>query len=408
MNKYIIVTPGIVNVGGLELFVAGKAEYLEKNGWEVSVLHGNYLEKKCAVPILSKYLNGGFLELRKPPYIFPKFLRNIILNKMISFVKCTSKEYNIVYIESHDDCTSQWAELLAERLNAKHIFFICNEKFRGKEKYYDTCMDFYLFKLKRKELVANMTSTMQKFFSSYFDIKPHECILYEINENPVREVDNEKVDNIKRCDYNICYIGRPEKAYVPNIMNGIKDFANLHRDRTVQIIKMGDIEPQKKLLEEIKSSNANIEVMELGPLVPIPKNLFNKVDVVIAGAGSADCAVHEGVPVIVAGVETKLSNGLLGYETKDTLFLPDSCKPKSFCESLIDVLDNKIHKKLKFDYPKKKDNEYCQRQNLELYSQTNLVNDYYPEEKICICEIELFCVLNIYGKKLERIFKYVC
>ena len=40
-----------------------------------------------------------------------------------------------------------------------------------------------------------------------------------IDESPIQDVYNEKVDKLERKDWNICYIGRGNKPYVANIIS---------------------------------------------------------------------------------------------------------------------------------------------------------------------------------------------
>ena len=84
MNRYIIVTQNILRVGGLELFTSGKAEYLEKEHWKVDVLYiGHKRRGRCAIPSLNKYLDGGFIELSLPPYMFTPKQRKKALDRII-------------------------------------------------------------------------------------------------------------------------------------------------------------------------------------------------------------------------------------------------------------------------------------------------------------------------------------
>lgn len=396
MNRYIIVTQNILRVGGLELFTSGKAEYLEKERWKVDVLYiGHKRRGHCAIPSLNKYLNGGFIELGLPPYMFTSKQRKKALDRIMKYLNPSLPAENI-YIESHSDTTSQWAELIAEKMGGKHVFLLCNEYFRGHGKHYEECMDFYDFKHKRREVAGEVENEMQKLFEGYKIVPQSECYLFDLDEDPVRDIPSQKIDSISHYDFNICYIGRATKSYVPEILADVAKFAGSVPDKTVQLVLVGDASSQSERLTAIKNLHPGLIVTELGNLVPIPRSLFSKVDVVIAGSGSANCAVHEGIPVILADTETRRSNGLLGYETKNFLFSDETTISKTFMESLEDVFIRRIQDRLEFDYPPRKGPAECQKQNFTLFERAVQTVEYYGEEKLCILSPNTKAVRKLY------------
>ena len=49
MKRYIFLTANIHPIGGMQNYVAGKAAYLEKNGWKVTVFFWGDNKGTCAM-----------------------------------------------------------------------------------------------------------------------------------------------------------------------------------------------------------------------------------------------------------------------------------------------------------------------------------------------------------------------
>lgn len=81
------------------------------------------MKGEIVVDDLKQYKKLIFPELNFYPSYFFKFKRNKILQKMVGQIP-TSDE---IIIESNSTSLSCWGELLAARLNAKHIIYNLNE-----------------------------------------------------------------------------------------------------------------------------------------------------------------------------------------------------------------------------------------------------------------------------------------
>lgn len=381
MKKYIILTSDIRRIGGMQCMVAGKVKYLRSQGWDVYVLFNGMLTKSgCIITELDKYLDGRISEMIYPPSFYTRRQVNRIVEKMVSVVGSDNSADTI--LESHSDRTALWAELLARRIHAKHYFLMCTEHYEGKDYFYQPYLDFFKFKHQRREIAAEVPEAYGKLFGEKYQIKEEEKYIFALDEDPVQEVNNPLVESIVKDEWSIGYIGRTEKGYFPNIVNGICKFADRHIDKKISFIIIGDTSWRKEELQKCRS-HSNIRIIELGNVVPIPKSFFNKVDVVIAGSGSARCSVYEGIPTILADSLNFLSDGLLGYETKDFLYNGDPTALCGFDESLEKVLVDQIHKKMKFDFIPKMSPGECVEQNLKLFSKSEPSFSYYDSNIIC-------------------------
>ena len=149
MKKYVFMTTSLYQIGGIQCYLAEKANCLERNGWKVFVLFSSRLSvhTKCPIHTLEKYLDGNMTAMAIPPYKMPKWMVNRTIGKMISTIGKNNGNDEII-IESHNDTSSQWGELMASRINARHYIFLMNESYRGAGKYYEDKIDFYIFKFK--------------------------------------------------------------------------------------------------------------------------------------------------------------------------------------------------------------------------------------------------------------------
>lgn len=390
---YILMTGDIHPIGGMQLWASGKAEVLEKQGWQVVMFFPSHGRGACSIEMLNKYDAGGMIELSLPPYKWRSETRRKVISRMLKLIGEVTDADKII-IESHADRSSQWGEILAAELHAKHMIFLCNETYRGKDKYYIENLDFYDWKHKRKEVSVETSKEFDMLFEGYKDVLSDEVYIFDYDENPVRDVENKLINEIQKCDWNIGYIGRVEKEYVPNIIKSVVSFAKRHMEKTIQFVVIGDISARKKLIKDEMRKCANVRLIACGNVVPIPKVLFSKLDVVIAGSGSAKCAAYEGIYTIIADAENFLSNGVYGYDTNDYLYRTND-KQMSFEESLEKVLVKNEYDDKKSLLPPYLGPEECTRQNFALIENSARTSEYYPESKLCAAKInyvEIFMV----------------
>ena len=391
MQLYIFVTLTIYDMGGVQCYVASKAKFLRENGWNVKILYPGVRKPKTQFKELNRYLDGNVIEIGYTPSIYSMNVLNRILGKVLNILGDTQK-YESIIIESHDDITSQWGEIIANKIGAKHIILLMNEIYRGLNKHYEEKIEFYKFKFQRKEILG-AEATISRLFEGYgFDKNNINTLI--IDENPVQDVMNEKLDRIQKAQYNICYIGRSNKPYVPAIIGGVKEFAKKNSNSSIQFILVSNTMPVRNIINDELNSVDNLTVTELGEMVPIPKELFRRVDVVVAGSGSARCSALEGVLTIVAEPELCKSIGILGIDTQESVYWDKESKCSSFSEALDDVLIKRIYdgKKIKIDYMGVTE---CTKQNFEAIQKSEKKQEYYLLDKLCYGKKKFYPFLKI-------------
>ena len=394
MKKYIFLTSDIYRIGGIELYLFGKSKYLENNGWKVTVIYSRLTRGSCEISGLNKYIDGGVLEMSLPPKYWSFKRINRILEKIVNIIGEDSDE---VIIESHTSSTSLWGDLVARRLNAQHFCFLCNETFDGKGKYYKEYIDFYNFKHIRKELLGINCNSLKLLFDGYKEVAEDECYSFSaMPADPIQDVIFD--ESCIRTDYNLCfcYIGRTAKDYFPNICDGVLKFALKNQEKRIQFIIVGEIGERQEMIEKIFSKVKNVTIMPLGNMVPIPRDLFKYIDIVLAGSGSALYSAYEGVPTIVADAKTNMANGLLGYDTTDYLYADNKAVVSDFCTAIERVLKEKPHTIKPFILdPKKSSDNYYREQEEYIYRNLR-EKDYYPIDKLSNNNNNYIAIIKLY------------
>lgn len=403
MRKYVFFTADIYPVGGIQNYLSGKVKYLENNGWKVYVFYNGFFEGRCVFPKLNDYTSGKIASL----FFLPRELFDRQVSNVLEFMK-EKIEYakeDIVYVESHYDVPALWAELFACKVNGIHVCLCCNETFHGMNKHYEEYYDFFKFKYDRNELAGISDESMKKLFAGKYENIPIEDshVFFAAPDDSVQDVENIIVDEIVKQDFNICYIGRAKKGSFKSITNGIKKFCEQYGDYHCQYIVVGDTEDSdKKWVESVFEKLANVTITFTGTLSPVPKKLFSKIDITIAGSGCALMSAFEGVPTIVVDANDYMSNGLLGYDTKSFLFREKNglCQPIE--KTIEECLINKKYQGKSFELDRGPSNATFYEQHFAFFN--NKEREYYPLNKITHPQkITLRNMLQlVYLKKIKK------
>ena len=379
---YIIFTYDIHPVGGTQTYTAGKAKYLQENGWNVYIFFSAPNVGQSAIPYLTQYIKtgGGFSFLSIPPYKLKLFEQDYCINLMINRLNLSNSDDYEIIIESHYDIGGYWAELLAARIKARHIFVCCNEVYRDEipGKYYEDNLDFFYFKWQRNELAYSKKNMLVRLFNGYKNITAAKYDMPKIVRDPdaVQDVDF-PLDAIQKLDWNICHIGRIVKDYVPYAIEGVAELARRHPDKKINFIFVGDVTPRRDFIMNTFKNIDNVQLTALGDMVPIPRILFSKIDVILAIAGAARHASQEGVFLINGSAKNpEKTPGVLGYDTKDNVYGEGTF---SYVEALENVLVKKLYDKRNFDYPKQKPTEWYYNNFWTIVEKAAPKKEYYVE-----------------------------
>ena len=285
---------------------------------------------------------------------------------MVNILRIDNTIENEIIIESHYDVASYWAELLAERINARHFAIILNVSFRNDWNAYFDNLDFFYCKYLRRELLT----VPDKMFNGYRNLEDisYDDLSPEINwgceQDPIQDFQNPNVDAIaddQNSDYTIAYIGRPEKSYLQTIFDNIVSFAQKYPDKKIRFILVGNFARISQF--SVFAGIGNINIVLLGVLVPIPRKLFQFVDVVIAGDQTAFFCAEENVPVITTIVDGDKTPGVL-YSDSDDSWYGSGAPHISYIEALEKVLIRREYANRKFNVPERRPAEWHYEQIL--------------------------------------------
>ena len=378
---YFIFTQEIHSVGGMQLYTAGKSKYLEETGWKTVVFHPDYSKKGCSYSYLDRYELYACPIIELPPVAYTKKIISSVTDWMQSLVDDNTK--SLVYVESQYDIAALWAEEFAKCVGGIHINFNCNEIFRGNHKIYPYVQDFFWFKYCQHALYGLRPDTICKIFEGYKEVVPDETTLFDaVEPDPIQDIEDERLEQIKKADYTIMYLGRIVKGYVPNILKGVAGFAEKCADKTIQFCIVGDAEERKLEIENTFNGLTNVSIVYMGNMVPIPRALYDKVDVVIAGAVCAEASARCGVPTIVADCENYNANGVLGYTVHNSMYYEEEQGQTDFTTALVDALINESYLNYPYTFPEQKPVEEIYSEHIKLYDRVEREKEYFDIESV--------------------------
>ena len=379
---YIFFSSGLCGIGGCELYMAGKANYLKKFGWKIYACTAEISTGRAVVPELNEYIERGcgWTFLLQPPYKLKKYEQEQILNFMIQKLELEDFNNFEIIIETHFSLLSFWGELLAERVKGRHFVANCTETYRGNVPYfYDENLDYFYFKWKRNEIICSKESCAL-LFNGYKNIT---APLYDMppdtihEQSPIQDVDF-PIDKIQKLDWNICHIGRISKYYVPHVMKGVAELARRHPDKNINLIFVGDVTPLKNFIMNTFENIDNVQLTALGDMVPIPRVLFSKIDVVCAISQSARFAANEGILTIVANAKNpEKTSGVLGYDTEEQV---NGEGTFSYFEALENVLVKRLYDDKEYSLPKLKPDEEYYKKFWTILENAAPTKEYYSEK----------------------------
>ena len=356
---FVIFTYNIFELGGTQMYTAGKAKYLKENGWEVQVFFPSELNQGVSpIPSLTEYIeSGGSCRfMYQLPYKYTRSVQeqylNILVQKFAQRFNLTNFKDCEIIVESHYDRAGYWAELFSAIVGARHFFVCCNEVYRDEisGRYYVDNLDFFYFKWKRNELVGG-EATFKKLFNGYKNVTApkYEMPWTTREADPIQDT-NFQIEKIKRLDWNICHVGRIVKDYVPAVIEGVAELARRHPDKTINFIFVGNVFARKDFILKTFNGIENVQLTALGDMVPIPRSLITNVDVVCAISQSARFVANEGTLTVVgSSKEPERTPGVLGYDTVDQVY---GAGTFSYVEALENVLVKRLYDGKKYSLPK--------------------------------------------------------
>ncbi len=334
MKKYVFITFAVPGIGGTQIYVRNKLLYLQRKGWDVSVISTEPGDD-IFVKELRPYANSIMPELMDNPYLYSSKKREKILEKMVGYIGEWDKD---TVIETNFFQVTLWGELLAKKLGIRHFVFLIQEEYRNLPKSY---LEYYSFKYDRGELAVNTRYALPQLFSGFREIKDSEQgFLSAECSNTIEDCESEYDEAVTDADYHIASIGRVNKPFVNKMAEDVASFAREHSDKSFRLVFFGGSPYQEdhKKIYEIANKADNLSVYITGPIFPIPKSLLDNMDVFVSSAGAATTSHNAGYLTIAIDANDFDPIGILGYTTNETIHRGVSENVKTTQELLNEIL----------------------------------------------------------------------
>lgn len=124
MKKYIILFNTIAGMGGGQMYVRNKLVYMKSKGWDVYVV--SWFSGEILIPEFKSYKELVFKEMTLPPMTLKNKEVNYYIEKIIYLTDI--KENDEVIVESSTPVMAYWGEAIAQKLGAKHIIYLLDER----------------------------------------------------------------------------------------------------------------------------------------------------------------------------------------------------------------------------------------------------------------------------------------
>lgn len=367
---YIFMASSITQIGGAEIYVRNKCNYLKKKGWDVLVF--SYCKGEILIEDLKEYESYILPDLRFVPFLFSHKRRMRNIERILSAIG--KQQFNEIIIESNSMFISLWGELVAMQLQAKHFFFDLQEDDVIKSK---GMLSYLKFKHQRKELVGIKQYSLQRLFTPFFDLPLEKAYhLPAYCTNSVEDIPCQILQDIPPADYCIASIGRLEKPYLQTAIADICEFITGYPEKTFNVMFVGGERNgsyvQKKI-RKIFAKFPNVYLIITGFLFPIPLSLLRKADIYLSSAGSASITYRLGLPTISYDGNELQPIGIMGKTTTNTLFRENEIKVKG-CDLLHDIL---IDKKYSFSFVPLKLVEYDYSSHMDFIYESDKTTKYF-------------------------------
>ena len=336
--KYVILGQ-LAGIGGWQLYIDARASYISEKGYDIyliSICKENDIK-------LSSFLKSIHLclpEVHMPPASYTKKQQNRILNIIFEFI---GGEDDMI-IESTDMNLSMWGEMIAQRYKAKNFSYLLHSHFPQQSRF---VQDFFLYKYQRDELVGMSDLTLPELFNNHpmaeqiearsVPAAPKDPIS---DENTVEDITN-KILQYKE-EYNafvVGYFGNLDKPHFVHLCEFIEQYSKDNHECSFLFVSVGSSGKgsAERRQQHIESNAKNCLSINVPSMYPVPKQLFQTMDVCLASWGSSVNSARAGALTIrLLDDVTIIPHGILGVNVKDY-------KSPRCSESLSEIMD-KIRK----------------------------------------------------------------
>ena len=380
--KYLILGQ-LGGIGGWQLYIDARTAYMKDRGYDVYLI--SISDEKDIK--LSRFINNKHFclpEVHMPPASYTEKQRDSILARIYEFI---GEDDGSMTIESTDMYLSMWGELIAKHYGARNYSYLLHSHFPQQNRY---VQDFFLFKYNRDELAGMSELTLPELFNNHPDankIEPKSLLATPMDpitdDNDIEAFTKELEEyKKKKAAFVIGYFGNLDKPHFIELCEFVENYVKTSKEHEFVFLSVGSSgkgnseETQKK----IESNTANCKVFNVPSMYPVPKKVFQIMDICLASWGSADISAKAGaLTVRLLDDVTIIPQGILG------LTITDYKSPRT-SETLIEIFDKVRNDEYKVENAKidKKPYDYVTSHKRIDKAIFNVIHDkdYYDISKI--------------------------
>ena len=304
----------IGGMGGGQMYTNNKLYFVSTLGWDPTVFFA--VPGEIVISELKKYENNLMEQMVMSPLVHSRKSAKKIIDSLAEKIG----DFDEAVIESGSPYMALWGELLAARLNCKHMVHLLDERLdKGVPKEY---LDFYYFKHGRKELSGINISSLKILFRNDPSITDDNAYhLSSVCSNVIVETD-EDVLNVPQADVSLGCIGRLNKEFINPVINAFYNVTSKYTNKRFNVIFIGgsdNADDSQKIKNKLYYLD-NVNLIMPGTLYPIPDATIKKVDLFVSSAGSARVSYRADVPTIAIDSTDLCPIGVLGYTTQNAAF----------------------------------------------------------------------------------------
>lgn len=402
--NYILFGSSISNIGGAEQYILRRAEYMAEKGNNVV-----FVSKETKPLLINGFVNFNIIEVQEigiPIYFFSRRKVDYIVDSIYQSLKKHLINEQTIIIESASIYYGLWSELLAKKMGAVSLIY----ELTGCKIHKNYVAEFAAFKLAKKELLGcseHLLSKMFTCFNEYYDSSKNIFINIPFNKNEISFEAKVYFNHIRNDnDIRILSVSRVAKPYLSELIKEISVVAAKMPDKKIILSLILDKREGLQLsrLKSIANSESrltkNFTVEFMGPLVPLPYDLFRQSDIFVGAGTAALNAISCGVPTVLQNHDTNMSPGIFGVDIDYFGYAPQYSNPVS--EVVLKLLN---HQELMSEASSNGLNLY-----IDSYETTGVMKKFDLIIKLLESRKvnEYYCFPNIINLNLkEKIAKYI-
>ncbi len=305
-------------MGGGQLFVLRRANYLKAKGFEVHIVvsyHTNYFPLKKDFRDFPIHVVP---EMGKPYVSYSKGKADLLINGVLNQIG----SYSELLLESHTLEAIEWGELIASKCGAKHLAYPLAESRVSKYGFKPGKLIFQ-DKLQSNSFYGCSSTSLKQIFecnnvpSHYVNIGYSESEMYDICQPALKYVHKES-------EFVITTITRLDKGYVVPLIESTANLARKYNQQKFVLLIAGGSKTKGR--EEFLFSNynnqtynlSNLNIVYTGYIEKLGRDIFSLTDIFVGmGTASINAISQRCVTINIDFSNMQYSSGFFGIDTNN-------------------------------------------------------------------------------------------